>query len=365
MKKSKLTIIDWYIIRKFLGTFVYAIVIIITISCIFDLSEHIDDFFEHKTPLHEILIHYYLNFIPYFAIMFSPLIVFIAVIYFTSRLAYNTEIIALLSTGMSFGRILRPYMLSAAAIALFTFMVTNFVLPRSNVVRLNFSEKYFQSGPKVYTERNIHKQLLPGLFVYMESFSTGSNVGYKFSMEKFENGQLKSKLMSDFIRWDSIKGKWTIKNYYIRQFEGMKEKITQGASLDTTLNMSPADFRVREDTYFETMTLARLNHYISELKLQGSENIVIYQVEKQKRFAFPFATFILTFIGVTLSSRKVKGGIGMHIGAGLGLSFSFIFFMQFSSQFAIAGTLPPTLAAWTPNLLYGIVCVLLYRLAPR
>lgn len=365
MKKFKLLLIDWYIIKKFLGTFVYAIVIIIAISCIFDLSEHIDDFYEHKIPFHEIFFNYYLNFIPYFSIMFSPLIVFIAVIYFTSRLAYNTEIIALLATGMSFGRLLRPYMISAFAIALFTFVVTNFILPPANVIRLSFAEKYYQSGPKMFTERNIHKQLLPGVYIYMESYSTASNIGYKFSMEKFEDGQLKEKMMSDYIKWDSTKMKWTIKNYYKRKFEGMRELVTQGASLDTSLNMLPSDFRVREDTYFETMTLARLNHYISELRLQGSESITIYKVEKQKRFAFPFATFILTFIGVTLSSRKVKGGIGMHIGAGLGLSFSFIFFMQFSSQFAINGSLPPTLAAWTPNIIYGIICVFLYRLAPK
>jgi lipopolysaccharide export system permease protein len=365
MKVPKLTIIDRYIISKFLGTFLYAIIIIIAISCIFDLSEHIDDFFEHKTAFKDVILHYYLNFIPYFTILFSPLIVFISVIYFTSRMAYNTEVIALLSNGMSFNRFLRPYILAASFIAILTFTINSFILPYANTVRNEFMDRTFRNGPTNFNERNIHKQLMPGVYIYMESYSVASNIGYKFSIEKFDEGKLQSKLISDFIRWDSVKSKWNIRNYYIRDFQGMRESIREGVALDTTLNMRPGDFSVREDSYFETMTMRKLNNYIVDLKMQGSESVTIYQVEKHKRLAFPFSTFILTLIGVTLSSRKIKGGIGMHIGVGLGLSFSYIFFMQFSSQFAISGSLPPLLAAWTPNLIFGVIIILLYRMAPK
>jgi lipopolysaccharide export system permease protein len=365
MKMPRLSIIDRYIIQKFLGTFFYAIILIVTISCIFDLSEHIDDFFEHKSAFKDVVIHYYLNFIPYFTILFSPLIVFISVIYFTSRMAYNTEIVALLSNGMSFNRLLRPYMLAAFFIAVMTYTINSFILPYANTVRNEFMDRTFRTGPKNYNERNIHKQIMPGMYIYMESYSVSANVGYKFSIEKFEEGKLVSKLLSDYIQWDANKKKWTIRFYYIRDYYGMKEKIREGARLDTTLNLRPGDFAIREDSYFETMTMKKLNNYISDLKMQGTESVAIYQVEKYKRLAFPFSTFILTLIGVTLSSRKVKGGIGMHIGAGLGLSFSYIFFMQFSSQFAISGSLPPLLAAWTPNLIFGLSIILLYRMAPK
>jgi lipopolysaccharide export system permease protein len=365
MKLPRLSIIDRYIIRKFLGTFFYAIIIIIAISCIFDLSEHIDDYFEHKSTFKDVVVHYYLNFIPYFTIIFSPLIVFISVIYFTSRMAYSMEIIALLSNGMSFNRLLRPYILAAFVIALMTFTINSFILPYANIIRNEFMDRTFRTGPKNYNERNIHKQIMPGVYIYMESYSISSNTGFKFSIEKFDEGKLVSKLISEYVQWDSTKSKWRMRNYYMRTYIGLKEIVKEGTVLDTALNMRPGDFAVRDDSFYETMTMRKLNNYISALKMQGAETVTFYLVEKHKRLAFPFSTFILTLIGVTLSSKKIKGGIGMHIGAGLGLSFSYIFFMQFSSQFAINGSLPPMLAAWTPNLIFGIIVIVLYRIAPK
>jgi len=303
----RLSIIDRYIIRKFLGTFFYAIIIIIAISCIFDLSEHIDDYFEHKSTFKDVFLHYYLNFIPYFTILFSPLIVFISVIYFTSRMAYSMEIIALLSNGMSFQRLLRPYMLAAFVIALMTFVINSFILPYANTIRNEFMDRTFRTGPKNYYERNIHKQIMPGVYIYMESYSVASNIGFKFSMEKFVEGKLVAKLISDYIQWDSTKLKWRIRNYYTRTYQGMKEIVKEGISIDTTINMKPGDFAIRDDSFYETMTMRKLNNYISALKMQGAETVTFYLVEKHKRLAFPFSTFILTLIGVTLSSKKVKG----------------------------------------------------------
>jgi lipopolysaccharide export system permease protein len=364
MKKPRLLILDWYIIRKFLGTFFFTIILILAIAVIFDLSEKIDDFIENDAPASKIIFDYYLNFIPYFAVLFSPLFTFIAVIYFTSRMAYNTEIIAILSSGVSFRRLLLPYFVSALALTLFAFTLNNFVIPHANARKLAFEETYYHKSPKVVRERNLHKQIEPGIFIYLESFSTKSNVGRKFSMEKFDDGKLVSKLFADEIRWDSVKNKWHISNYYIRQFENESQTITQGIEADTTINIGPGEFR-RRDNATEAMNLGELNQFIKDQKMQGAEEIDLYLIEKYRRFSFPFSAFILTLIGVSVSSKKVKGGIGMQLGIGLLISFSYIVFMQFSSQFAISGSFSPFIAVWIPNVLFAIIAVFMYRLAPK
>ncbi|HEY4784465.1 MAG TPA: LptF/LptG family permease [Bacteroidales bacterium] len=362
--KWKLTIIDWYIIRKFLGTFFFALILIICIAVIFDLAEKIDDFMEHKAPVSKVIFVYYLNFIPYFAVLFSSLFTFISVIFFTSKMAYNTEIIAILNSGMSFRRLMYPYLLSAAFLSAFSFILSNFVLPHSNRKRLDFEEIYVRSHPYNYNKTNIHKQVEPGVFIYMESFSNTSETGYKFSMERFNGEKLVSKLMADYVKWDSIKGKWTAYNCYIRTIDGMKEKITKKARIDTTFKIGPEEFKRREN-FVDAMNLGELNRYIKDLKMQGADNLGTYIIERQKRMANPFSTFILTMIGVTLSTRKVRGGIGVHIGTGLALSFGYILFMQFSSQFAINGTLSPFLAAWIPNIIFAVISIYLYKIAPK
>jgi lipopolysaccharide export system permease protein len=364
LKKWKLTIIDYYIIRKFLGTFFFALLLIICIAVIFDVAEKIDDFMEKKATLKAIVFDYYFNFIPYFAVLFSSLFTFISVIFFTSKMAYNTEIIAILNSGMSFRRLMYPFLVSAAFISVFSFLLSNFVLPSANRKRLAFEDLYVHSKPYDYKKTNIHKQIEPGIFVYMESFINATETGIKFSMEKFDDQKLTSKLMAEYIKWDSIKGKWTAYNCYIRNISGMKETIITKDKIDTTLNLSPEEFK-RRDNFVDAMSIGDLNQYIKTLKLQGADNLTTFIIEREKRLAFPFSTFILTMIGVTLSSRKVRGGIGMHIGIGLGLSFGYILFMQFSSQFAINGTLSPTIAAWLPNVIFALISIYLYRVAPK
>jgi lipopolysaccharide export system permease protein len=364
MKKIRLKIIDLYIIRTFLSTFFFSLALILSISVIFDLSEKIDDFMENNATLQLVVFDYYLNFIPYFAVLFSSLFTFISVIFFTSRMAYRSEIIAIISSGMSFHRLLVPYFISALVIAIFSFVLSDFVIPHANVKRLDFEEHYIHSSPKSVTERDIHRQIQPGVYIYMESYSTMSDIGHKFSMEKYEDGQLVSKLISDYIKWDSAIDKWVIRNYYIRDINGLNEVITSGRSIDTTLSIHPDDFK-RRLNFVETMNIRELNAYIENLKMQGESNVIAYQIEKQKRYAFPFSTFILTLIGASVSSRKVKGGIGMQIGIGLLVAFSYILFMQFSSQFAISGSIDPVLAVWIPNLSYAFISLLLYRMAPK
>lgn len=364
MNKWKLTILDRYIIRKFLGTFFFALLLIICIAVIFDLAEKLDDFMEKKAPVSAVIFDYYLNFIPYFAVLFSSLFTFISVIFFTSKMAYNTEIIAILNSGMSFRRLMYPYLLSAALLSGFSFTLSNFILPHANKKRLAFEELYIRRNAYDYTKQNIHKQVSPGVFIYMKNFNNSSETGWQFSMEKYDGNKLLSKMMADYVKWDSTKAKWTAYNVYIRDINGMKEKITKKNRVDTTFSIKPEEFKHREN-YVDAMSLGELNRYINMLKSQGSEDLNTYIIEREKRKAYPFSTFILTMIGVTLSARKVRGGIGVQIGAGLGLSFGYILFMQFSSQFAINGTLSPFLAAWIPNIIFAVVSVYLYRIAPK
>jgi lipopolysaccharide export system permease protein len=364
VKKFKLHTLDWYIIKKFLGTFFFTIALIVAIAVVFDLSEKIDDFLENNAPFRKIIFDYYLNFVPYFAVLFSPLIIFISVIYFTSRMAYTSEIIAILSSGVSFTRLLLPYFISAFTLTLFIFTLNNFVIPHANARKLSFEESYYHNSPKVVRERNIHKQIEPGIYVYIENLNTRTNSVRKFSLEKFDDGKLTSKLLSDEIRWDSIKNKWHIRNYYIRDFVGDDQRIRSGQDMDTSISLTPEEFR-RRDNAVEAMNLGELSKFIREQKLQGASDIDLYLIEKHRRFSFPFSTFILALIGVSVSSKKVKGGIGMQLGVGLLISFSYIVFIQFSSQFAISGALSPFIAVWIPNVIFAVIAIFIYRLAPK
>ncbi len=359
-----ITIIDRYIIRKFLGTFFFSIALIISIAMIFDFSEKIDNFLAHDAVLKDILLTYYLNFIPYFAVLFSSLFTFVSVIYFTSRMAYRTEFIAIISNGMSFNRLLIPYFFSAAVIAILSFLLNDLVIPDANRKRLDFEEVYYHAVPQRVSENNLHRQIEPGVYIYMESYSTISDLGYRFSIEKYEDGKLVSKLMSDYIKWDTTINKWSIRNYYIRDIDGYKETVTTGSRIDTTLAMYPSDFK-RRLNYMETMNIRELRNYIKQLRMLGESNIKAYQIELHKRYAFPFSAFILTLIGVSVSSRKVKGGIGMQLGIGLLTAFSYLLFLQFSSQFAINGSLHPSVAVWMPNAVYALIAIVLYRMAPK
>jgi len=361
----KLKIIDWYIIRKFLGTFLFSLVLIMTIAVVFDLAEKIDNFMEKQAPWRAVVFDYYFNFIPYFATLFAPLFVFISVIFFTSRMAVNTEIIAILNSGMSFRRMMWPYFLTSLGIAVFIFYLTNFVIPQSALERMDFEDKYYRPQWRKVNVENIHRQVYPGIYVYMESFSPVYQRGRNFTLEKFDDrGILVSKLSSPSVLWDSASSKWTASNYTLREISGFEEVITKGEKIDTTLTISPGDFS-RDPGFVGTMTYRELYDYIDLLRLQGSDELKVFLIEKHRRWAHPFAVFILTLIGVSLSSKKIRGGIGMSIGIGLALSFSYILFLQFASQFSVKGNLNPMIAMWIPNLLYMVIAGILYKIAPK
>ena len=355
--------LDIYIIKKFLGTFFYAIALIIIIVIIFDISEKIDDFIEKEAPLNEIIFNYYLNFIPYFVNLFSPLFTFIAVIYFTSKMASDSEIVAILSSGISFRRLMRPYIISAIFLAFLSFLLSNFIIPHATKKRLEFEMMYIKNARRS-KEMNIHMQISPGTFVYAEHYNSEANMVYHFSMEKINDKGLYYKLTSDFAKWDSLKARWSIENYFIRTIDGMKERIRSGKQFDTVINLKPSDF-LENIHNIQIMNFSELNEFINEEKLKGSDNITFYQVEKHKRIAFPFATIVLTLIGVSLSSRKIRGGIGLYLGVGITLSFAFILFMQISTTFATNGNLPAVIAVWIPNIIFGALGLYLLKIAPK
>ena len=278
-------------------------------------------------------------------------------------MAGNTEIISILTSGVSFNRFLRPFLISATFLCVLSFVLGNFIIPASNQLRLDFEYEYLKS-PYKNRDKDIHMQIEPGTFIYIESYNIQKNIGYKFSIENFDKNELKKKLYSSYIQWDEQKEKWTIYNYIEREIDGLYEEINKGEQKDTVLNLRPKDFNFRL-SMVETMNYYELNSFIDKEKMKGSKNLVFHLIEKHKRIAFPFATIILTLVAVAMASRKVKGGIGLHLGLGLLISFSYILFMQISTTFATNGDLSPIIAVWIPNFLFIILAFYLIRKAPK
>ena len=352
-------LLDRYIIRKFLGTYVFAIVLLLAIVVMFDINEKLDSFI--KAPLQATIVDYFLNFLPYFANQFSPLFTFIAVIFFTSKLAGNSEIIAMFSTGMSFRRLLRPYMVSATIIAALSFVLSAYIIPPANVKRINYTNTYVKNKRVDYGS-NIMLMVAPGQIAYMNRYDNISRVGHRFSLESFdENKRLVSRLTATSIRWDTLYN-WRVMDYTIRDFHQDRELIDKGRQLDTIIPFEPRDFLISVNDH-EKMTSPELSDYIERQKQRGVGNIKSFEVERERRYAMTAAAFILTVIGMTLSVRKVNGGMGLNIGIGLVLSFSYILFMTITQTFALSGLTSPFVAMWIPNLIYILIAIILYRRA--
>ena len=358
--------IDRYIITKFLSTYIFLIAIIISIAVIFDFNERIDKFTQSHVPMEKVIFDYYLNFIPYFSNLFSPLFVFIAVIFFTSKLADNSEIIAMKAAGMSFKRLLRPYMVSAAIIAVTTFILGAYVIPKGNIARVNFENAYIKKK-KATSVDNVQMQVDTGVVAYITHFDNKTKSGYGFSLDKFVDKKLVSHLTAQTIQYDTLSDRrysWTLRMYRIRTQVGMREKIESGNKLDTIIMMEPSDF-LYTNKQQETMTLPQLDEFIDKQTLRGAAGVSTFEVEYHKRYAMPFAAFILTIIGVSLSCEKRKGGMGASIGVGLALSFSYILFQTISSTFATNAGWPPMLSVWLPNIVFAIIAFILYRKTPQ
>ncbi|MDD2960793.1 MAG: LptF/LptG family permease [Muribaculaceae bacterium] len=350
--------LDWYIIRKFLGSYVFSIVLLLTIVVVFDINEKLDSML--KAPLKDTVFDYFVNFLPYFANQFSPLFTFIAVIFFTSKMADNSEIIAILSSGVSFKRLMLPYMFAATVIAAMTFSLSAYIIPPANVKRIAYTNKYVKNK-KVDYGSNIQLQVTPGVIAYMSRYDNYSKTGYRFSLEKFDKKVLKSRLTAQSIKYDTLY-RWTVRDYVIRDFKGLKEEIKQGSQLDTIISIEPKDFLIAVNDQ-EMLTTPELRRYINKQKERGVANIKNFEIELERRYAMTAAAYILTLIGMSLSSRKVRGGMGVNIGIGIVLSFSYILFSTVTASFAVSGLTSPMIAMWIPNAIYIIIAVYLYRKA--
>lgn len=358
--------LDWYIIRKFIGTYIFSIVLIISIALVFDFNENLSKFTKYHAPWRAIVFDYYANFIPYYSNLFSPLFVFIAVIFFTSKLAGNSEIIAMLSSGVSFRRLMRPYMISCVLIASVTFYLNSFVIPHGTVIRQNF-ESLYRNSKKNTSAENVQLQVGKGTVAYIQHYDDRYKRGYGFSLDKFEGKKLVSHMTAMEIQYDTIadaKYHWKATNWKTRTLVGLCERIVTGDVKDTVILMEPTDL-VYSKGQQETFTSPELLDYISKQTSRGSGNVVQYEVEFHKRIAMSFSSFILTIIGLSLSARKRKGGMGLYLGIGLGLSFGYIMLQTVSSTFAINAGTPPVLAAWIPNLIFAFIAYFCYRHAPR
>jgi lipopolysaccharide export system permease protein len=363
LMKNLLPVLDRYILRKFMVTFFGSISMLICIVIVFDISEKIEDFLRHDVSANEIVFDYYLNFIPYFINLFSPLFTFISVIFFTSLMATRTEVVAILTSGISFNRYLRPYMIGAAIIALTSLLLGMFVIPQANKTRLGFEAKYV-GGRTSSVKNNFYRQVAPGVIAYVERYDLFENTGTRFTLEKIKGQELTYKLYAKEIRWDTLRRRWSIRDYTVREIKGKNERFYKGARIDTVLNLTPEDFDM-PNNFMESMTQPELLRYINNERMKGSENILYYELEYYNRFALPFSTFILTLIGVAVSSRKERGGTGKHLGIGIAISFIYIFFQRWFQSYAQSGVIPPYVSVWIPNVVFLGVCLYLLKRAPK
>ena len=362
---SPLSRLDRYIIGKFLGTYFFSIALIISIAVVFDINEHIDKYLSKNAPAADIIM-FYVNFIPYYANLFSQLFVFISVIFFTTKLAENSEIIAMMSTGVSFKRLMRPYMISAAVICVLTFVMGAYIIPRGNVERVKFENTYRRRYAVTFTS-NVQLEVDTGVIAYLSRYEDNVKTGYDFTLDKFVNKKLVSHLQAAMIQYDTLSEEpnhWIIKNYTERDLKGMREVITSGGRIDSVINMQPQDLLIQKGQQ-QTLTNPQLEEYIAHQKQRGFANIQAFEVEYYQRGASSFAAFILTAIGLSLSAKKRKNGMGISLGVGLLLSFAYIMFQTISASFAIKANFPPMLAVWIPNIVFMFIAVYCYKFAPK
>ena len=356
--------LDWYIIRKFLFTFFMALLLLAVIIVIFDVSEKIEDFIRREAPLHEIIFDYYMNFVPYFMNQYSPMFVFLTVIIFTSKMTQDSEVVAILSSGVSYHRFVLPYMLSACFIALLSLELGQWVIPHANGKRVEFEQKY-NPWRKVKIGHDMHYKLEDDHFVYLESFSAYNNTAYNFTLEDLSSGRLRSKLTAESAQYDTLTGVWHLRNWFIRDYdEGMRDYIRSGRQMDTTLSLTRDDFFLNKYT-IQRLNKRELQQLIETQTMRGDASVNRALIEMNNRYALPFSTIILTVIGLALCTKKKRGGMGWNLAAGTALGFSYILFMQFSEMFVITDTLPASIAIWLPNYLYTIIAVVLYIKAPK
>lgn len=357
-------IIDLYILKKFITTYIFTVLVLVTIICVIDYTEKVEQFAESGLTFKTIFIDYYINLFPFYANMLSPLTIFIAAVFVTSKMASHTEIIAILSSGISFIRFLFPFFFGAFLVAIFTFFVTNYGIPYANKTRVAFEIAYL-NNPFKFSETNVHLKISSDLYAYLERYDNENHVGYNFSLEQIDALKLKQKLTAGRIKWDTTKNKWKISDYTLRIIEkNGTEKLIFKPGTDTTLNFKPKDF---ENSYrlVETLTLPELNNFINVQRMRGADNLEQYLIDKYERMTYPFAIIVLTLMGVIVSARKSRQGIGFQIALGFVLAFTFIILVVTTRNIAMVGGVDPLIAAWIPTGIFTVVTFVLYHSVPR
>lgn len=357
--------LDWYILKKLLSTFVFVVIMLVVIICVIDFTEKNDDFMQNDVSRDQIF-KYYLTLFPYYAILLTPITAFIATVFVTSKMAAQTEVIAILASGVSFRRMMVPYFIAATLIAAMSFVFMGYVIPNANKFRIGFELNYLKK-PFFYSDRNMHLKIAENDYIYIDRYNNQRDIGYNVTLEKIIDDQLVDKLSAKRIHWDTATHSWSLKNWQRRQILEDRELITSGGpadDLDTLLNLSPSDFQNKERLQ-ETLTLPELNDYIALQQSRGANDVQLYQIEKYIRFMQPFGVIILCFIGVIVSAKKSRRGTGFQIALGFLIAFVFIIFFILARAIAEAGTLPPIFAVWIPNIIFTIVGLFLYNTVPR
>jgi lipopolysaccharide export system permease protein len=354
-------ILDWYILKKFLGTYFFMLLIIMVLGMVFDISERMSEFLENNATWEDILGMYYVNFFIHYGMMFSSLIVFISVIWFTAKLAQTSEIIPILNSGRPFTRFLRPYVIGATLLTVVTLLMNHFVLPNSNKQRLLFEEKYYRVAHHV---ESYHGEFPGEQFVFFESYSGEDSTILKFSLEKWYKGKPIYYMKAQQAKNNPLTKRWVFKDYFERRIGDLNDEIKEGLLKDTILNFSSADMIERE-TGASTKDFGNLTDFITREKAKGSSLVAGAEIELYARTAYPFAIFIFTILGVSVSSRKTRGGIGMNLTIGFVFVFIYLLSTQVMTASAIKIGFPAILAVWVPNVMFGIIAFFMYRFAPK
>ncbi|SKC40517.1 LptF/LptG family permease [Ohtaekwangia koreensis] len=376
-------LLDKYILKQFLSTFFFVVLILLAVISVIDMTDKMDKFAKAQLTSGQIF-GYYLDFIPWIGSLVTPITIFIATVYVCSRMAGRTEVIAILSAGISFRRMMLPYFMGSFVIAILSFVLNGWIIPNSNKSKLAFEVQYLKNK-YYYDKQNIHIQVGPDVYLYMKSYNNTNNTGYQFTLERFEDNKMIEKLTANRVEWDTTKKKWTLRDWRLHKIQSIFEKTSgpestpgletskrvtvadstkSGATMDTALVIHPKEF---ESDYrkYDGMTLNELNKYIKTLRSRGSTGIEVYEVERYTRYTSPFTIFILVFMGVIVSSRKSRGGTGLQIALGFLLSFIFILFFTLFRTFAENGSLPPQISVWIPNIIFGIISLVMYKYVPR
>ncbi|MGG5505298.1 MULTISPECIES: LptF/LptG family permease [unclassified Myroides] len=355
-------IIDWYILKRYLATFFVMLLLFVPIGIVIDVSEKINKILENKVPV-QATVMYYLDFTVYFANMLFPIFLFISIIWFTSKLANNTEIVAILSSGISFTRFLRPYLIGATMISLLALAMSMYIVPRASAGYNDFRYKYLKRD-EVRESQNVFKQINANEFIFVSNFNYGNNTGYNFTLEEFDGNTLVSKIEAKRIEWNAETKLYTLYDYFKRSVGEGGDKLEFADAKELQLefdidDLSPVVYAA------ETMTLGQLKRFIEKERMRGSSNINVHLVVLYKKYSVPVSAFILTIIAVSVSSMKRRGGMGINLAIGIALAFIYVFFDKIFSVLAEASSMSPLVAVWIPNVTFSILAIFLLRNARR